>query len=169
MQTSETKVAFEVASVKPSTFGPAADGLCRGGPGTSYPGLFTCRYVDLKRIVVRAFGVRTFQVVAPDWTQYQRFDIRAVVPNGATKEQFVAMLQNLLIGRFHLAFHRESPQARANGVLLSAGQETAPDVGPGGPSIQQALRDQLGLKLELKKGPVEMLIVDHVDRVPTEN
>jgi uncharacterized protein (TIGR03435 family) len=289
MQTSETKLAFEVASVKPSTFGPGADGLCRGGPATSDPGRFTCRYVELKRIIVRAFGVRTFQVVAPDWTQYQRFDIDIVVPKGATKEQFAAMLLSLLIDRFHLAFHREprqttryellvteggpklkearealaaasgeaapapparpdpatgskiqvdkagypirttpgfgnvdgrarfyephgpiesllplldmimdapvinasglqatyeieihwgqspifgqtrAPQARANGGLPPAGQETAPDVGPGGPSIQQALREQLGLKLERKKGPVEMLVVDHVDRVPTEN
>jgi uncharacterized protein (TIGR03435 family) len=38
-----------------------------------------------------------------------------------------------------------------------------------GPSVFSAVRDQLGLKLELKKGPMEMLIVDHVDKVPTEN
>jgi uncharacterized protein (TIGR03435 family) len=60
-------------------------------------------------------------------------------------------------------------QARANAGATAGSPEAAPDPGPKGPSIQQALRDQLGLKLELKKGPVETLVVDHVDKVPTEN
>lgn len=37
-----------------------------------------------------------------------------------------------------------------------------------GPSIAQALRQQLGLKLVSTKGPVELLVIDHVER-PTEN
>ena len=32
-----------------------------------------------------------------------------------------------------------------------------------------AIRDSLGLKLEPRSAPVEMLVIDHVDRVPTEN
>jgi len=38
-----------------------------------------------------------------------------------------------------------------------------------GPTILRAVQDQLGLRLESKKGPVQFLIVDHVDKVPTEN
>jgi uncharacterized protein (TIGR03435 family) len=34
--------------------------------------------------------------------------------------------------------------------------------------FQDALRDQLGIKLESKKGPLDVMIVDHVER-PTEN
>jgi uncharacterized protein (TIGR03435 family) len=31
------------------------------------------------------------------------------------------------------------------------------------------LQEQLGLKLEKRKGPVEILVIDHVERVPTDN
>jgi uncharacterized protein (TIGR03435 family) len=40
--------------------------------------------------------------------------------------------------------------------------------GGDGPSIFEALPEQLGLKLESKKAPVEFLIIEHVER-PTEN
>jgi len=37
-----------------------------------------------------------------------------------------------------------------------------------GPSIFSAIQEQLGLKLESAKGPVDVLIIDHVER-PSAN
>jgi uncharacterized protein (TIGR03435 family) len=45
---------------------------------------------------------------------------------------------------------------------LSAASDPAPD-------LLSAFVGQLGLKLEPKKGPLEILVVDHVNRTPTEN
>jgi uncharacterized protein (TIGR03435 family) len=43
-----------------------------------------------------------------------------------------------------------------------------PDLDPG-PDLFTALQEQLGLKLDPKKAPVEMLVVDHAEKIPVEN
>jgi uncharacterized protein (TIGR03435 family) len=37
------------------------------------------------------------------------------------------------------------------------------------PSLFTALQEQMGLRLEQKKGPVDLLVVDHLEKTPTEN
>jgi uncharacterized protein (TIGR03435 family) len=44
------------------------------------------------------------------------------------------------------------------------GPEPDPQLDDSGPQLMQALNEQLGLKLESKKGPVEVFILDHIER-----
>lgn len=276
MQAQSTgKLEFEVASIKPSPAPASGVGIvvgCRGGPGTNDPALYTCQNISLSNLVTMAYRVAYYQLSAPDWATMARFDLRAKVPEGSTKEQLALMMQSLLTDRFHLAVHRESreiqrfeltvakngpkfkeaappPPADSRDAPLAPGplrldREGYPMIGPRGgmavsydrarlyqpemtmaaladqlsgqlrgpvvdateltgkyeislywtadnnlrtaaptpgggpapvdpvstgPDLKQALQEQLGLRVESKKGPVEFVIVDHAEKTPSEN
>ena len=44
-----------------------------------------------------------------------------------------------------------------------------PDTGPAGPSLSRAVQDQLGLKLNAKQGPGDIVVIDHVEKIPVGN
>ena len=56
----------------------------------------------------------------------------------------------------------------ASDTRLSANPD-ANDPAETGPTLPQALQKQLGLRLEQKKGPVDFLVVDHIDKLPSDN
>jgi uncharacterized protein (TIGR03435 family) len=55
-----------------------------------------------------------------------------------------------------------------SGAAAEAGPISLPE-GDNLPDIFRALKEQLGLALEPKKGPVELIVIDHVERAPTQN
>ena len=49
------------------------------------------------------------------------------------------------------------------------GEGRSPNANADSPTLFVALQEQLGLKLEARKGPLEILVIDHAEKVPTEN
>lgn len=66
-----------------------------------------------------------------------------------------------LIGNFDYSL-KWTPDRMAATVKVSDNVTTA-DTGASGPLLFTALQDQLGLKLESQKAPVEILVIDHVE------
>jgi uncharacterized protein (TIGR03435 family) len=59
---------------------------------------------------------------------------------------------------FTLTWTPDQPgNVEAGGVALPAGDESAP-------SIFTAVQEQLGLKLEASKGPVDVIVVDQIEK-----
>jgi len=67
-----------------------------------------------------------------------------------------------LVGKFDFIMEF-TPQF--NGPL-PPGSNFQPD--ESGPTFLEALKEQLGLKLDPQKGPVDVIVVDHVE-IPSEN
>ncbi len=71
---------------------------------------------------------------------------------------------------FTLTFAADIPGARgpaappANGPPVASAPEGDP-----GPSLFTAVQEQLGLKLESKKGPVDSIVIDQLEKAPTGN
>jgi uncharacterized protein (TIGR03435 family) len=101
--------------------------------------------------------------------------------------QFDKPVLNLteLKGRFDfkLRYDPQSTPGRGGmgGMMMMAGpppggmppggdtsRSPAPERDPA-PSIFAAVQEQLGLKLDARKGPVELIVVDHIEKTPTEN
>jgi hypothetical protein len=108
---SAPQAAFEVASVKVS--GTQSKRDSGGGPGTSDPGQCHFNSATMQDLIAVAFHARYFQIVSKMALDRDRYDVVAKVPAGSTRDQFRAMMQNLLAERFHLKLHQESRELLA--------------------------------------------------------
>ncbi len=80
--------------------------------------------------------------------------------------------QTGLSGKYDIALHWTPDESPAGMLEDPANVKTGPDnvsqPDSSGPTIFAAIQEQLGLKLESTKGPVDVLVIDHIER-PTEN
>ena len=143
-QTAESSPAFEVASVKPAA--PMTGNFIRvgmrGGPGSSDPGQITYTNVTVKDVLTQAYGVKFFQISGPGWLDSERYDIVAKLPRGATKAEFMVMLQNLLAERFKLTLHREKKDLPMYALV----------VGKNGPKLKESVDEPAPKEGDAPKG-----------------
>jgi len=119
-QSADSKLEFEVATIKPSPPPSPAHFMIgiRGGPGTPDPGQLSYNGFPLRFFITNAYDVKPYQVTGPAWIDSERFDMVAKVPTGATKEQVRVMLQNLLADRFGLKLHHDSKDSQVYELVV---------------------------------------------------
>jgi uncharacterized protein (TIGR03435 family) len=127
----DAELRFEVASVRESSPGG------RGGQRNTGPERLTYERALFRLLLMDAFGVQRDQIRGPGWATADAidggalFDVSAIVPAGATKEQVATMLQNLLKDRFKLKVHRDITQSAGLALVVAKdGSMLKPSAGP---------------------------------------
>jgi uncharacterized protein (TIGR03435 family) len=151
---SQTRLEFEVASIRPSnpqgpqfTAGVQVDGAqVRFG------------LVPLISYIGYAYDVRNYQIVGPDWLRSERFDIVAKLPDGAAITQRWEMLRSLLMDRFGLKVHRETQEFPVYVLEIAKGglkikeqprDPAAPEIDEKVPSSVTVVADRTGTTFSL--------------------
>jgi uncharacterized protein (TIGR03435 family) len=116
--TAQTPAAkFEVAVIKPvspDSRAPAARGLGR----PTNPLAVSYSRISLRILLTTAFGIRPFQLSAPQWAENSRYDIQARMPEGESKDHLGLMLQDLLAERFLMKYHKEPTEVSGYELVL---------------------------------------------------
>jgi uncharacterized protein (TIGR03435 family) len=116
-------------------------------------------------LVVAKGGPRLKEVVRGDQTFSMRTPPGKIITKGGATIEFLARILSIRLG---------SPVIDKTGLsrdqLYDIQLNYAPDESPSDtvPPLFTALQEQLGLKLEAGKGPVDVLVIDHVER-PSAN
>ena len=118
-QTPDSRVQFEVASVRHGRLGDFSAGGT-GCPGANPTRCFVENY-PMSSLLQMAFEIRPYELSGPAWLDDERFTINAKAPEGATKKQIMLMLRNLLIERFQIASHFEKRQTTGYQLVVMKG------------------------------------------------
>jgi uncharacterized protein (TIGR03435 family) len=206
--------AFDVASIKLSTAEPGAS----SGIDTD-TGKIHAHNVTLKRCIRGAYDIPEARIFGgPQWVDEERYNIDAKAPGPAGGHELMAMLQQLMAERFHLAIHRETRPlpgyalvvgkkglltklSQADGTNANSSRHNIDAVGGDmaclamkvsevlhvpvtdatGVSgrydfhlewtpddlqtgVGPALEEQLGLKLEARRVPTEVIVIDRAEK-----
>lgn len=133
------KLAFEVATVKPSKSGSSPKVNFTLGPGDVYAntgGRFLTSNISLLDYIRFAYKLTDGQVDilqdnAPKWIATAQFDIQAKseIPN-PTKDQMRLMMQSLLAERFKLGVHSETRELPVLALVLVKPGKLGPQLRP---------------------------------------
>ena len=97
-------LAFEVASVKPSTPGGRGGGIKPMPGGQTY----VATNIPLRLMMMSVYRISDSQILgAPAWMDSERWDVDAKAEHPSNLDQLHEMFQTLLAERFNLQFHRE--------------------------------------------------------------
>ncbi|HYL36545.1 MAG TPA: TIGR03435 family protein [Bryobacteraceae bacterium] len=107
-------------------------------------------------------GIRT----GPGSLSFKRIGMAGLAAQLSTQLGRVVFDKTGLTGEYAvtLEYAPEPGQGGPEALGLPPQAYKAPPVDDNRPSIFTALQEQLGLRLESEKGPVEMLVVDHVEK-----
>jgi uncharacterized protein (TIGR03435 family) len=122
-----------------------------GGPGTSDPGRIHYPLISLRALLNLACEDSYAEIKAPDWLDTRTVSIDATMPRDTTREQFREMLRSLLADRLGLKYHVESRPGAAAYYLV------VPE------------NDPASMKSAPRRLNVEVMVIDHMDKTPTEN
>jgi uncharacterized protein (TIGR03435 family) len=89
------------------------------------------------------------------------------LPIGYLAANLSPLLQRVVLDRTGLTGNYDFDLTWTPDQLLPGRGEPppgAPRIDPNGPSLFTAMQEQLGLKLESTKGPVDVLVIDHVEK-----
>jgi uncharacterized protein (TIGR03435 family) len=125
----QRSLAFEAASVKPAMPGAL------GGRDRDTPTGLDFQNKSLLYYVIYAWRVKDYQIVAPSWMSELKFDILAKAPANPRPKEFAAMLQTLLIERFHLQIHHETRELPGLALIPAKGGLRLTEADPKKPAV----------------------------------
>jgi len=132
-QAADQPLEFDVASVKPALPRKEGEPWTRGCSSRD-PGRYSCVKASVSMMVMQAYGLKNYQLRPPYSADADIFNVEAKVPPGATAVQVKAMLRNLLVERFKLAFHYEKGETQGYALVVAKSglkmKESAPDPPP---------------------------------------
>ena len=128
---------FEVVSIKPN------NSMSGSSSTHSDKVILLGANLSLKSLIMRAYGMRDYQVEGPDWLGSEHFDISAKFPDGYPPKDradesaaYMAMMQKMLVDRFHLAVHRGQKTFAVYGLVVAKGGIKFRQVPDGGPYLE---------------------------------
>jgi uncharacterized protein (TIGR03435 family) len=165
VQAAPGKLAFEVASIRPSA--PLDMAKLAAQVQAGKMPRFGARveasraeytYMSLKDLIAEAYKVKAYQVTGPAWLGSERFDIAAKMPEGAQKDGAPAMLRALLEERFKLSAHSDKQEHPVLGLVVGKGgsklKDAAVSNAPPEPIDENAPLKPGEFKVEGPDGPI---------------